>query len=174
MKLQVSNTNEPVWRSLTVSAQLPKDLKALEELSKNLWWVWNSEGKNLFRDLDHDLWRKVGENPVMLLQQISSKRLEEILADEHMMERINSTYAAFKEYMSKPMRDDIPSVVIFLNGVWSLQLLENLFRRSWSTCRRLYQAGIRQPCANDRSRFPISLWLFCTVSVNGWPADCQL
>ena len=100
MKLQVSNTNEPVWRSLTVSAQLPKDLKALEELSKNLWWVWNSEGKNLFRDLDHDLWRKVGENPVMLLQQISSKRLEEILADEHMMERINSTYAAFKEYMS--------------------------------------------------------------------------
>ena len=60
MKLQVSNTNEPVWRSLTVSAQLPKDLKALEELSKNLWWVWNSEGKNLFRDLDHDLWRKVG------------------------------------------------------------------------------------------------------------------
>ncbi len=113
MKLQVSNTNEPVWRSLTVSAQLPKDLKALEELSKNLWWVWNSEGKNLFRDLDHDLWRKVGENPVMLLQQISSKRLEEILADEHMMERINSTYAAFKEYMSKPMRDDIPSVSYF-------------------------------------------------------------
>ena len=70
MKLQVSNTNEPVWRNLTVSVELPKALKPLEELSKNLWWVWNSEAKNLFRDLDHDLWRKVGENPVMLLQQV--------------------------------------------------------------------------------------------------------
>ncbi len=113
MKLQVSNTNEPVWRSLTVSAQLPKELKPLEELSKNLWWVWNSDGKNLFRELDHDLWRKVGENPVMLLQQISSKRLEEVLADERMMEKINATYAEFKEYMSKPMRNDIPSVAYF-------------------------------------------------------------
>ncbi|MDE5883435.1 MAG: alpha-glucan family phosphorylase [Muribaculaceae bacterium] len=113
MKLQVSNTNEPVWRNLTVSSNLPKELKPLEELSKNLWWVWNSEGKNLFRDLDHDLWRKVGENPVMLLQQISSDRLQEVLADEHMMERINHTYAMFKDYMGKPMRNDIPSVAYF-------------------------------------------------------------
>ena len=92
MKLQVSNTNEPVWRNLTVSAELPKELKPLEELSKNLWWVWNSEAKNLFRDLDHDLWRKVGENPVMLLQQISSDRLKEVLSDERMMERVNGVY----------------------------------------------------------------------------------
>ena len=55
MKLQVSNTNSPAWRDITVRAQLPAALKPLEELSKNLWWVWNSEGKSLFRDLDHDL-----------------------------------------------------------------------------------------------------------------------
>ena len=36
MKLQVSNTNEPVWRNLTVSVELPKALKPLEELSKPL------------------------------------------------------------------------------------------------------------------------------------------
>ncbi len=113
MKLQVSNTNEPVWRNITVSAELPKELKPLEELSKNLWWVWNSEAKNLFRDLDHDLWRKVGENPVMLLQQISSDRLKEVLADERMMERVNGVYAEFQDYLKKPMRDDIPSVAYF-------------------------------------------------------------
>ena len=49
MKLQVSNTNQPTWRNVTVSAELPAELKPLEELSKNLWWVWNSEGKSLFR-----------------------------------------------------------------------------------------------------------------------------
>lgn len=113
MKLQVSNTNEPVWRSLTVSANLPKELKPLEELSKNLWWVWNSEGKNLFRDLDHDLWRKVGENPVMLLQQISSARLNEVKKDAAMIDRIKKVYADFKAYMKEPMRNDIPSVSYF-------------------------------------------------------------
>ena len=113
MKLQVSNTNEPVWRSLTVSAKLPKELQPLEELSKNLWWVWNSEGKNLFRDLDHDLWREVGENPVMLLQRISSLRLNEVRKDTAMMERIRRVHAEFKAYMSEKMRTDIPSVAYF-------------------------------------------------------------
>jgi len=113
MKLQVSNTNAPVWRDMTVNAELPKDLKPLEELAKNLWWVWNSEAKALFRDIDHDLWRITGENPVMLLQQISSERLESILGNKEMMDRIDAVYASFKEYMAKPMRSDLPSVSYF-------------------------------------------------------------
>ena len=113
MKLQVSNANQPVWHNVTVSNVLPRELKPLEEMSKNLWWVWNSEGKSLFRDMDRDLWRKVGENPVMLLQQMSHDRFQEILKDEAFMDRIHGVYSSFKEYMSKPMRDDIPSVAYF-------------------------------------------------------------
>lgn len=45
MKLQVSNTNAPAWRDLTVKSDLPSKLKHLEELAKNLWWVWSSEAK---------------------------------------------------------------------------------------------------------------------------------
>jgi len=113
MKLPVSNTNAPMWRDITVKAELPAQLKPLDELAKNLWWVWNSEAKNLFRSLNHDLWRKTGENPVMLLQQLSSDRIAEIIADETLMSQINQVYADFKEYMSKPMRNDIPSVSYF-------------------------------------------------------------
>ncbi len=113
MKLQVSNSNQPTWRNMTVRAELPKELKPLEELSKNLWWVWNSEGKSLFRDLDEQLWRATGENPVILLQKISYARYQEILNDKQMMDRINSVYASFKEYMQVPMRDDVPSVAYF-------------------------------------------------------------
>lgn len=113
MKLQVSNTNAPAWREITVKSDLPGKLKTLEELARNLWWVWNSEGKSLFRDLDPDLWRSTGENPVMLLQQLSSVRLQEILADAEMMARIDGVYASFKEYMKKPMRKDVPSVAYF-------------------------------------------------------------
>lgn len=113
MKLQVSNTNQPTWRNVTVSAELPVELKPLEELSKNLWWVWNSEGKALFRDLDTKIWRATGENPVMLLQRISSSRYQEILNDAALMARIQSVYESFKEYMAQPMRTDAPSVAYF-------------------------------------------------------------
>ncbi len=113
MKLQVSNTNAPAWRTITVSAEIPKELKPLEEMSKNLWWVWNSAGKHLFRDIDHDLWRQVGENPVMLLQQLSYERYQEILSDAAMMQRINDVYAMFKDYMKQPMDKKLPSVAYF-------------------------------------------------------------
>ncbi len=113
MKLQVSNANAPAWRDITVNSKLPAKLKPLEELAKNLWWVWNSEGKSLFRDLNPDMWRSTGENPVMLLQQLTSERLQEILADSDIMQRIDKVYADFKAYMHKPMRKDVPSVSYF-------------------------------------------------------------
>ena len=113
MKLQVSNTNQPAWRDITVKAAPPTELKPLDELSKNLWWVWNSQGKSLFRDLDRDLWRATGENPVMLLQRLSSARCKEIISDKAMMKRINDVYADYKAYISEPMRNDIPSVAYF-------------------------------------------------------------
>jgi len=113
MKIKVSQSNTPVWHEATVVAELPHRLKALDIMSKNLWWVWNSEAKSLFRDINPDLWRSTGENPVMVLQRISSERLSEIQNDESMMERIKNVYASFKEYMSKPMRKDVPSVSYF-------------------------------------------------------------
>lgn len=113
MKIKVNNTNTPTWRSVTVKSALPAKLKMLEELSKNLWWVWNSEGKTLFHDLDRDLWRETGENPVLMLQKMTYERFDEIVNDKEMMDRINCVYSNFKDYMKVPMRTDIPSVSYF-------------------------------------------------------------
>ncbi|MDE6101094.1 MAG: alpha-glucan family phosphorylase, partial [Paramuribaculum sp.] len=113
MKIKVSQTNAPVWHEATIIAELPHKLKALDVMSKNLWWVWNSEAKSLFRDINPDLWRSTGENPVMVLQRLSSERLSEIQNDKEMMERIERVYASFNDYMSQPMRKDIPSVSYF-------------------------------------------------------------
>ena len=49
----------------------------------------------------------------MLLQQLSSERLDEMIADADLMARIEQVYGKFKEYMAKPMRKDIPSVSYF-------------------------------------------------------------
>ena len=113
MKLPVSNSNGPVWREVTVKSDLPSKLKPLEEIAKNLWWAWNSDAKALFRDLNRDLWRSTGENPVMLLQQLTSERLNEVIANEELMNRITKVYKEFKDYIKKPMRKDIPSVSYF-------------------------------------------------------------
>jgi starch phosphorylase len=113
MKLPVSNTNAPVWRDITVKSDLPAELKPLEEISKNLWWVWNSDAVDLFRTLSLDLWRKSGENPVVLLQNLSTERLEEIRNDREIMDKIAKVYSNFKKYMSVPMRKDVPSISYF-------------------------------------------------------------
>ncbi|MCH4155699.1 MAG: alpha-glucan family phosphorylase [Muribaculaceae bacterium] len=113
MKLQVSNSNAPSWRDITIKSELPSKLKKLEDLSKNLWWVWNSEGKALFRSLDVDLWRQTGENPVMLLQKLGFERYQQIINDQGLMDRIDKVYYDFKDYMKEPMRKDVPSVSYF-------------------------------------------------------------
>lgn len=113
MKLEVSKTNAPLWRDLTIKNELPAELKELEVISKNLWWVWSSEARALFNDLDSEMWRATGENPVLLLQKLGYDRLNEIIADKDLMERKDKVYADFQKYMSVPMRKDIPSVSYF-------------------------------------------------------------
>ena len=113
MKIPVSNTNAPVWRDITVKSELPAKLKPLEVLSKNLWWVWNSEAKALFRSINPDSWRKDGENPVLLVQSLTSERISQLLADDAFMAELDRVYSNFKEYMSKPMRKDVPSISYF-------------------------------------------------------------
>ena len=113
MKFNVSNTNAPIWRDVTVHAELPAKLKNLDELSRNVWWSWNSEAKRLFHDIDADLWRATGENPVMLLHRVNLDRYNELANDKAYLARLDAVYKEFKEYMSKPFRKDVPSISYF-------------------------------------------------------------
>ena len=113
MKIQTSYSNDPQWRNITVKSELPGKLQKLNELSRNLWWAWNTEGKTLFHDLDRDTWRATSENPVKMLQRLSNEKIKAIQADPAMMARIDSTYELYKEYMKKPLRSDIPSIAYF-------------------------------------------------------------
>ena len=64
---------------------MPKNLKKLEEIAYNLWWVWNSDAKNLFRHIDNEAWHKAQSNPVLLLQTIKYDKLVELGKDEQFM-----------------------------------------------------------------------------------------
>ena len=113
MKVQVSNTNAPCWRDITVNSQVPAQLKSLEEMARNIRWVWDSNTIELFRSISPELWKSTNGNPVALLQRISYERLEEIAADKSMMRHINDVYDDFKKYMDVEKRKDVPSVAYF-------------------------------------------------------------
>ena len=105
MKVQVSNTNTPNWRDITV--------KCLEILAKNLWWSWNNEAINLFKSIDKDLWKSVHENPVLFLQRIGYEKLEEITKDKQIMRNIQDVYDKFEKYLQVEKRKDVPSISYF-------------------------------------------------------------
>ncbi len=113
MKIKANNANDPIWKEVHSRLQLPKELQCLQELATNLWWVWNYEGAKLFGKLDADLWKSTEGNPVMLLQNLSYNRVEEILSDEELMGEINKVYKDFKTYMSEKVDVSKPTVAYF-------------------------------------------------------------
>ena len=90
MKIQVSNTNNPNWRDITVKPRVPEELKPLDEMSKNLWWAWNSQATNMFQTISPKIWKSTAGNPVQMLQETSYERLEEIIADKAIMRQITT------------------------------------------------------------------------------------
>ena len=113
MKIKVSNVNTPNWKEVTVKSRVPAELEKLSELARNIWWAWNYEATELFRDLDPTLWKEAGQNPVLLLERMSYEKLEALSKDKVILKRMNDVYAKFRDYMDVKPDDKRPSVAYF-------------------------------------------------------------
>ena len=113
MKIKADYANTPQWKDLIVKSSLPEKLKCLDEIAHNMWWVWNYEARDLFRDLDPELYHEVKHNPVMLLERLTFARKEAIIKDKTLMKRINSVYDMFRSYMDVKPDAKRPSVAYF-------------------------------------------------------------
>ena len=113
MKIKADYVNAPQWKELTVKSSLPEELKCLDEIAHNLWWVWNYQARDLFRDLDPQIYHDVKHNPVMLLELLSFNRKNEILKDKALMKRIKEVYKMFRAYMDVEPDKKRPSVAYF-------------------------------------------------------------
>jgi len=69
-------------------------------LAHNLWWTWNPEVVNLFRDLDPIRWRQLDHNPIALLKEFTPERLEMRASELVLYSRINQAYRQLKEYLA--------------------------------------------------------------------------
>ncbi|KAA6310086.1 Glycogen phosphorylase, partial [termite gut metagenome] len=113
MKIKVSHVNTPNWREITVHSHFPKELQRLFEISQNVWWSWNYEALELFKSLDPVIWKECGNNPVLLLKQMSYEKLKELAKDEDVLQRLDEVYTKFSNYMHVKPDKNRPSVAYF-------------------------------------------------------------
>lgn len=113
MKIKSDYANAPQWKELIVRSRLPEQLKCLDELAHNMWWVWNYEAQDLWKSLDEQLFEEVKHNPVLLLERLSYDRKEAIVKDPAIMSRVKSVYKKFRDYMDVEPDHTRPSVAYF-------------------------------------------------------------
>ena len=75
-------------------------IAALQKLSRNLWWSWNTEAKELFKEISPLLWERVNHNPVELLHHISNDELMARL-DYEFGEKLDNVTEQFEAYLTE-------------------------------------------------------------------------
>jgi starch phosphorylase len=76
-----------------------KLIERLRDLASNLWWTWQPNVINIFRDLDPVLWRATTHNPVEFLNKISEKELVQRAGELAIHSRIDNATRRLREYL---------------------------------------------------------------------------
>lgn len=111
--IRQKRANLPVWKDVYACAQLPENLRPLNRLAHNLWWVWNAPARELFRSLNPELWMASDCNPVLMMRNMSAEALDAVSRDADLMKRIDEVCADFESYMAQPADEMRPSVAYF-------------------------------------------------------------
>jgi phosphorylase/glycogen(starch) synthase len=109
---KICDANYPSWKRLLVQKHIPENLRALEEISKNLWWCWNYDAIQLFQEIDSQIWKESNENPTVFLDNLSYEKLKELEKDRDFLKKLNKVYEKFQNYMQQPMKES-PKVAYF-------------------------------------------------------------
>ena len=113
MIIKANKVNEASWKEMNVKSTLPEELKKLEEIAQNLWWVWNSDAKDMYRHLDNAAWIEAQSNPIRQLNILKYKKLIELSQDNEFTAKLNRVYDKFKSYMNVPFDKEKPSIAYF-------------------------------------------------------------
>ena len=103
----------PNWKKLFVESNIPVKLDPLKELSKNLWWVWNTEARELFAKIDEEVWDECAHNPIVLLEQVGFQRFKELESDKDFMSKMENVYAHFQDYLKVRQQRVGPKIAYF-------------------------------------------------------------
>jgi starch phosphorylase len=89
-------------RRFTVRTQLPEELARLGDLVINLRWSWHSASMELFEQVDPQLWHDVGRDPLRLLGEVSSARLQQLARSDEFNWKLGEIHADLQRYLTEP------------------------------------------------------------------------
>ena len=104
---------QPIWKKLFVESNIPEKLTPLKEISRNLWWVWNTEARELFQYIDAEIWEECEHNPIVLLDEVNYQRFLELEKDEAFLFKMNHVSALLHKYIDDRKVLKGPSVAYF-------------------------------------------------------------
>ncbi|MGD0784671.1 MAG: alpha-glucan family phosphorylase [Sedimentisphaerales bacterium] len=89
-------------RNFTVLPSLPEQLKGLRAIAHNMFWSWNPEFIELFRQIDSEKWEQSGHNPVKLLGTVSQSRLNDLAAMQGYIYQLKQAEEKLNHYTTSP------------------------------------------------------------------------
>ncbi len=92
-----------------VSASIPRQLRFLETLSRNLWWSWNAEAISLFRRIDPQLWQEVRFSPMEFLSKVGQNRFKELVSDNAFLTHLKQVEDLFERDVRMPGKSAEPN-----------------------------------------------------------------
>ncbi len=78
---------------------IPQRIRRLDELALNLWWSWHDGAREVFRTLDHALWRLSEHNPIKVLHDVSDEMLLQASRDPAFLSLYDEVMSAFDREM---------------------------------------------------------------------------
>ena len=87
-------------KSFNVIPNLPESLKALDELSTNMWFTWNWDAIMMFVSMDEDLWHRSHRNPKWMLGTLAPEKLEALSRDPGFLGKVSEIKNKFENYIS--------------------------------------------------------------------------
>ena len=71
----------------------------LRTLANNLWWTWNPQAQELFRELSPLVWERSNHNAVEILKELSAQELVARLHDPDFLRKVADILEEFESYM---------------------------------------------------------------------------
>jgi len=82
--------------------QLPESISKLKDLAYNLWFSWNPDVRDLYREIDDDIWDSCGRNPVKFLESVKVAKVQAKSKDPDFIEKVNTAWKRLETYLSTP------------------------------------------------------------------------
>ncbi|MBN1769034.1 MAG: alpha-glucan family phosphorylase [Prolixibacteraceae bacterium] len=105
--------NTPAWKKLVVESNIPESLNSLKEISKNLWWTWNTKARELFEYIDEEIWEESSHNPIVLLDEVNYNRFIKLEKDDEFRYKLDWVYNEMNNYLEERAKSESSKIAYF-------------------------------------------------------------